>query len=134
MSVVVLIKERLDVCEEVAGGIGSIFSAIHRQITVQCACPAFSTCRTHRPRLIGPSRLSNIIAFPVLISHRALGPLVVIRVPNKIGVTTSDRAPCLYPDVGGIYILLAHWRLEDKIVIKELFEGWEKGEAENEIF
>jgi len=71
--------------------------------------------------------LSDIVAFPGLISHGALRALVVIRVPNKIGITTSDRAPCLYSDVRGIYVFLTNWRHEDKIVIKKLFYGWGKG-------
>jgi len=75
--------------------------------------------------------LSDIVAFPGLVSHGALRPLVVIRVPNKIGVTSSDRAPCLYPNVRGINAFFASWRHEDKIVIKKLFCGLEKGETEN---
>jgi hypothetical protein len=71
--------------------------------------------------------LSDIVVFPSLISYGALRPLVVIRVPNKIGITTSDRTSCLYPNVGGIYVLLTNWRHEDKIVIKKLFCGWGKG-------
>ena len=71
--------------------------------------------------------MSDIVAFPGLISHGALRPLVAVRVPNKIGIPTSDRAPCLYPNVRGINVLFTSWRREDKIVVKELFERWEKG-------
>ena len=71
--------------------------------------------------------MSDIVAFPGLISHGALRPLVAVRVPNKIGITTSDRTPCLYANVRGINVLFASWRREDKIVVKELFEGWGKG-------